>query len=124
MIDNDLVLINRFICMTKDIGVHGNLFGGVLLSKIDEAAALFAVNECKTPRMVTLKIEELIFEKPIKVGQCIDIYGKVIKVGNSSINIYIECIKPNLYVPEKYETVCRTTITFVKIDEDGRPIPI
>ena len=51
--------------MSSDIGVHGNLFGGTMMSWIDEAGAAYASQICDTPRMVTVKISELLFKKPI-----------------------------------------------------------
>ena len=54
--------------MEKDLGVHGNLFGGIMLSWLDEAAATMAYEVCRSPSMVTLKIEEVLFGKPVKIG--------------------------------------------------------
>ena len=50
--------------MTKDVGFHGNLFGGLMLSWLDEAAAALAAELCESPRMVTVKISEVIFQMP------------------------------------------------------------
>jgi len=47
--------------MTKDLGIHGNLFGGILLSWLDEAGAALATEFCHSPNVVTLKIEEMLF---------------------------------------------------------------
>lgn len=116
-------LINKKICMGKDIGIHGNMFGGILMAWIDEAAAAFATEYCYTPNMVTLKVGELCFKKPIKVGNHIRLYGEVTHLGNTSITLDIEVRKYNLY--SGVETVvCTTNITFVRIDDDGNPTPI
>lgn len=116
-------LINRKICMAKDIGVHNNLFGGILMSWIDEAAAAYAIEYCQTPNMVTLKVGELLFKRPVKAGNHIRIYGEVANLGKTSITIHIEVRKFNVYSAEE-TTVCTTSITFVRIDEDGQPTPI
>jgi acyl-CoA thioesterase YciA len=63
MNDDKMELITTRICMVKDIGVHGNLFGGIMMSWIDEAASAMAVQVCHTPNMVTVKIEELLFRE-------------------------------------------------------------
>jgi acyl-CoA thioesterase YciA len=116
-------LISKKICMAKDIGIHNNLFGGILMEWIDEAAAACATEYCYTPNMVTLRVGELLFKKPVKTGNHIRIYGEVIKLGNTSIDIKIEVRKYNLYSGE--ETVeCVTNTTFVRIDDDGMPTPI
>ena len=62
-------LVTTYLCKTSDIGVHSNVFGGRLISIIDESSAAYAAQICDTPRMVTLKISELLFEKPARKGR-------------------------------------------------------
>ncbi len=116
-------LINKKICMGKDIGIHGNMFGGILMAWVDEAAAAFATEYCHTPNMVTLKVGELYFKRPIKVGNHIRLYGDVTRLGNTSITLGIEVRKFNLYSGEE-TVVCTTSITFVRIDDDGNSMPL
>jgi acyl-CoA thioesterase YciA len=116
-------LINKKICMSKDIGIHGNVFGGFLMSWIDEAAAAYATEYCCTPNMVTLRVGELLFKKPLKAGNHIRIYGHVASLGNTSITMDIDARKYNVYSGEE-TSVCTTSITFVRIDDDGQPTPI
>lgn len=109
--------------MAGDIGIHGNLFGGTLMAWIDEAAAAFASEYCYTPNMVTVRVGELVFRKPLKAGQHVRIYGKVNRLGNTSIDLAIEVRKFSLYSGEE-TVVCTTSITFVRVDDDGSPTPI
>jgi acyl-CoA thioesterase YciA len=109
--------------MARDIGVHNNLFGGTLMEWIDEAAAAYATEYCYTPNMVTLRVGELLFKKPVKTGNHIRIYGEVVSLGNTSITLKIEVRKYNLYSGEE-AVVCTTNMTFVRIDDDGSPTPI
>ncbi len=109
--------------MGKDIGIHGNMFGGILMAWIDEAAAAFATEYCYTPNMVTLRVGELHFKKPIKTGNHIRLYGDVVHLGNTSITLNLEVRKYNLYSSNE-TVVCTTNITFVRIDDDGLPTPI
>ena len=109
--------------MGKDIGIHGNVFGGLLMSWIDEAAAAAATEYCSTPNMVTLRVGELIFKKPLKSGNHLRIYCEVARLGNTSIDLKVEARKFNVYSGEE-TVVCTTNITFVRIDEDGMPTPI
>ena len=60
--------ISTHICKGQNIGVHGNLFGGIMLSWLDEAGGAFAGQCCDTPRMVTLKLSETVFKKPVRPG--------------------------------------------------------
>lgn len=116
-------LITKKICMAKDIGIHNNLFGGILMSWIDEAAAAYATEYCHTPNMVTLRVGELLFKRPVKAGNHIRIYGEVTHLGRTSITLSIEVKRYNLYSGDE-TLVCTTAITFVRIDEDGTPTPI
>lgn len=115
--------ITQQLCMGKDLGVHGNLFGGVMLSWIDEAAGTMASKICRSPNMVTLKIDEVIFKKPVRVGFMIRIYGEVQRMGNTSITLKIEARRYNV-ISEEESVVLSTKITFVRIDESGEPVPI
>ncbi len=116
-------LISKKICMARDIGIHGNLFGGTLMEWIDEAGAAYATEYCYTPNMVTLRVGELLFKKPVKMGNHIRIYGEVVDLGRTSITIKIEVRKYNLYSADEV-VVCITNMTFVRIDDDGMPTPI
>jgi acyl-CoA thioesterase YciA len=116
-------LLNSHPIKKSDLGFHGNLFGGKLLSWIDAAAAGFAMQLCDTPRMVTVSIDQCNFEKPAKEGQLLKIYGYPKKLGTTSINLYIEARAHNVYTG-KQTTVLKTNITFVQIDEEGSPIPV
>lgn len=116
-------LITQKICMAKDLGIHNNLFGGNMLAWIDEAAASMAADVCNTPNMVTVKIDEVVFKRPVKLGYQILIYGDVQHIGNTSITMLIEARKRNFYGGEEI-VVCTTNITFVRIDDEGNPVPI
>jgi len=83
-------LITTRVCMASQIGVHGNLFGGEMLSVLDESGAVYTCQICDTPRMVTKKIEEVIFQRPVKTGNLIKIYGSVERIGTTSITINLE----------------------------------
>jgi acyl-CoA thioesterase YciA len=111
------------LCMAKDLGVHGNLFGGNMLAWLDEAAATWACSVCRNPNMVTVKIDEMIFERPVKIGNQVNIYGRIEKIGKSSLTLYIEARTKNFYTGDE-KLVCSTIFIFVRIDESGSPIPI
>lgn len=116
-------LISTYICKTGDIGVHSNMFGGHIMSLIDDAAAAYACQICDTLRVVTIKIDELIFKKPIKAGNIVKVYGEVKDFGNTSVTLYIEVRKHNVYTG-KQEVVTHTNIKFVRIDDEGNPLAI
>jgi acyl-CoA thioesterase YciA len=116
-------LVTKKIVMSKDIGIHGNLFGGILMAWLDEAAAAFASEYCYTPNLVTVKVGELVFKKPLKAGQHLRIYAEVVNLGTTSITLMLEARKYSVYSGEE-TIVASTNITMVRIDDDGTPTAI
>lgn len=116
-------LISTKICKTSDIGVNDNLFGGTLLSWMDEAGGNFAACKSCTPNMVTVKINEVLFKEPVKVKEHIRIYGKVIDIGRTSITVNIEA-RRLMFCDATEESVCSTEMVFVKIDNLGKASPL
>ena len=116
-------LISTHFCKAANVGYHGNLFGGTMLAWLDEAGVSFACQVCDTPRMVTKKISEVVFHKPVRPGQIIKIYGEVKVIGNRSITIHLEARRHSVYSGSQ-KTVLTTDMTFVRIDGDGDAIPI
>jgi len=116
-------LITTFLTKASDIGISNNMFGGTMMSLIDESAVSYAMQLCDTPRMVTVKIDELVFKKPVKVGNLLKVYAKVIEFGKTSISIYIEVRKHNVYTGIQ-DIVTHTNIKFVRIDDEGNPLSI
>jgi acyl-CoA thioesterase YciA len=116
-------LITTFLVKASDIGISNNLFGGTMMSLIDESAVAYAMQICDTPRMVTVKIDELVFKKAVKVGNLLKVYGKVLEFGTTSVSIYIEVRKHNVYNGNQ-EIVTHTNIKFVRIDDEGNPLAI
>ena len=129
-------LISQKLCMTKDIGMHGNLFGGLMLAWADEAGAIFASQVCGTQNIVTVHISEVDFKKPVKTGNLIKIFGKVEKMGTTSITIDLIATRhdptsmdnvdaDNRQTPRiLLNEVCRMKMVFVCIDDDGKPTAI
>ena len=116
-------LISSHFVKTKNIGYHGNLFGGIMLSWLDEAGAIYACQAADSPRMVTKCISEVAFQKPVRPGQIIKIYGEVIKVGNTSITIRLEARRHSVYNGSQ-RAVTTVDMVFVRIDGDGEPVPL
>jgi len=120
---NKMELISTHFVKTQDVGYHGNLFGGVMLAWLDEAAAAYAAQVADTPRMVTKHIASLTFERPVRPGQIIKIYGNVKKIGKTSLILNIEARRHSVYNGTQ-RVVVNTQMTFVRIDGDGEAIPI
>ena len=116
-------LISTHICKGQNIGVHGNLFGGVMLSWLDEAGAAFTAQVCGSPRMVTKCISQVVFQRPVRPGQIIKVYGDVVKIGSTSITVALQARRHSV-VNGSQRPVCEVEMTFVRIDGDGEPVPI
>lgn len=105
-----------------DANIHGTLFGGTLLAHIDDLAAIAAVRHCRKPA-VTASIDSVDFLAPVKVGDAIFIEAFVTWTRNTSMEVFVKVITENLVTEER--KVCSTAfLTFVAIDENGRPIPV
>ena len=119
----NMQLISTHPIKKSDLGFHQNLFGGKLLAWLDAAGAALAMEVADTPRMVTIKIDECVFKKPAKEGQLLKLYGEVKEVGNTSLTLYLEARAHNVYSGSQ-SVILSTNIKFVRIDENGDPIPI
>ncbi len=116
-------LISTKICKTGDIGVNNNLFGGIMLSWLDEAGGILAANVCHDHNVITLKMDEVLFKHPVKVKEQIRIYGQLERTGKTSVQLYLEARRVN-FKTESEEVVCSTKMVFVRINKDGKPTPI
>lgn len=116
-------LITRHLCKVSDLGVHGNLFGGKMLSWLDEAGAIMATRVCKTKKMVTVKMDGIEFHTPVKENHDVTIYGDIEKMGTTSITLKLSAKRYDVYKEKELE-VCSVKVVFVRISTDGDPRPI
>ena len=86
-------LLATKVCKKSDLGVHNNLFGGTMLSWIDEGAVAYVNEVCFSPNMVTLKMDEVTFRSPVKENNLIKLYGDIAEFGNSTIRINADTIE-------------------------------
>jgi acyl-CoA thioesterase YciA len=107
----------------SDLGFHGNLFGGKLLSWVDAALAAYAMEKCRSQNMITIALDQCVFRKPAKEKQLVKIYAEMIKIGNTSASFAVEARGYNVFRGDEV-VLLATTMTFVRVDEEGMPIPI
>jgi acyl-CoA thioesterase YciA len=112
----------RLIAMPADTNANGDIFGGWVLSQMDQAGGIAAVERAQG-RVVTIAVDAMTFIRPVKVGDVLCVYTSVEKVGRTSMKIHIEAWARR-FRGHLREKVTVATFTFVAIDEDGRPRPV
>lgn len=119
---NDWTLTYRRLVMPEDLNPANTLFGGNLLKWTDEGAALYAMCQMHTKRIVTYKISEVIFKEPVKNGEFLEFYAKNELIGTTSLSIKIKVVSKNLEAGTTKE-VFSCDMIFVSVDEKGKKTP-
>jgi acyl-CoA thioesterase YciA len=112
----------RLIAMPADTNANGDIFGGWVLSQMDQAGGIAAVERAQG-RVVTIAVEAMTFIRPVKVGDVLCVYTSIDRVGRTSIKIHIEAWARRFRTHLR-EKVTDAVFTFVAIDENGRPRPV
>ncbi|MGV6812188.1 MAG: acyl-CoA thioesterase [Brevirhabdus sp.] len=109
----------RTLAMPADTNVSGDIFGGWVLAQMDIGSGIIAGARAKG-RVATIAVDAMKFIRPVKVGDVLSIYGRIVKVGNTSMAIDIEAwvIRDR---HGKQEKVTEAVFTYVAIDDEGRP---
>lgn len=101
---------------------YDTLFGGTAMQLMDEVAFITATRFCRK-RVVTVSSERIDFKKPIPSGTIVELIGKVIHIGNTSLTVSVEMIVEQMY-SEHREQAIHGEFTFVAVDKDKKPINI
>lgn len=113
----------RVIMMPKDTNAFGTIFGGVILSYIDQAAAVEAKRH-GADFIVTVAMREVVFHEPVYVGDLVSFYTRLVKIGRTSITISVEVFSQRSEGKGERVKVTEAEVTFVNLDANRRPIPI
>jgi acyl-CoA thioesterase YciA len=109
----------RVVAMPADANAYGDIFGGWLLSLMDNGAGLTAARRAKG-RAVTVAMDGMVFHAPVKIGDEVSVYTQIERVGRTSITIAVEAYRRQ----RSEETATKVTearFTFVAIDDNGNP---
>ena len=109
----------RVVAMPADANAYGDIFGGWLLSLMDNGAGLTAARRAKG-RAVTVAIDAMQFHAPVKVGDEVSVYTHIDTVGRTSLTIAVEAWRRHRS-EEQSVKVTEAKFTFVAIDDHGRP---
>jgi acyl-CoA thioesterase YciA len=112
----------RTIAMPADTNANGDIFGGWVLSQMDQAGGIAGVERARG-RVVTIAVDAMTFIRPVKVGDVLCVYTEVESVGRTSMKIHVEAWARRFQTHTR-EKVTDATFTFVAIDGEGRPRPV
>jgi acyl-CoA thioesterase YciA len=113
----------RVVLMPKDTNAHGTIFGGVILSYIDIAAAI-EVRKHTLKKIVTKAMHEVVFVAPVHVGDLVSFYTELVRIGRTSITIKVIVEADRVRQPGERVIVTEAEVVYVAIDENRRPVPI
>lgn len=113
----------RITLLPRDTNSQGTIFGGVILSYIDTAGAVEAHRRTKSERFVTVAMKEVIFHKPVLVGDLVSFYADTLRIGTTSITTRVVVETQRIGETESMR-VTEAEVIYVAVDERGNKTPI
>ncbi|MCK5071748.1 MAG: acyl-CoA thioesterase [Desulfocapsa sp.] len=112
----------RLVMLPKYTNPDGDIFGGVILSMIDEAAAVEAQRQAHH-RYVTVSMDSIQFHCPVHVGDIVSLWCETVRIGTSSLTIHIKVLA-RARITNKEKKVTEATVTMVAIDKKRKSISV
>ena len=116
--DRELVL--KVIPMPADCNANGDIFGGWVMAQVDLAGSVLPARLVQG-RMATVAVNEFIFKQPVRVGDILSFFSKISRVGRTSVSVQVEVYAERFRSQGQYIKVTEATLTYVAIDDQGRP---
>jgi len=113
----------RVVMMPRDTNAAGTIFGGVILSHIDLAAAVQS-HQHHEGKLVTVAMDEIVFRAPVLVGDVVSFYTCTQKVGRTSVTVEVEVWSESRFGSERKRLVTEAEVTMVAVDDTGSKIPL
>ena len=113
----------RVMTLPRDTNAEGTIFGGVILSYIDQAGYVEAKRQAHH-KYVTVHMDKVEFKQPVYVGDVLSLYAETLRIGRTSIHIKIRVLADRMSVPGALVPVTEAETVFVAVDDAGRPTPI
>lgn len=110
----------RVLAMPTDTNAAGDIFGGWIMSQVDIAGSIAAHRHADC-RAVTVAVNAIQFKKPVYVADLVSFYAQVQKVGNTSMTVFVEVYAERNRQQHEVVKVTEATLTFVAIDDEGKP---
>lgn len=109
----------RTVAMPGDTNANGDIFGGWVMSRMDQAGGIAGVSRSRG-RVVTVAVDAMTFIRPVRVGDVLCVYTEIENIGRTSMKIHIEAWAERFMTTTR-EKVTDATFTFVAIDDAGKP---
>ena len=119
--DTELVL--KVIPMPADCNANGDIFGGWVMAQVDLAGSVVPARYAQG-RMATVAVNEFVFKQPVRVGDILSFFSSLTRIGRTSITVQVEVFAERFQAQGKYIKVTEASLTYVAIDENGKPRPI
>ena len=113
----------RITLLPRDTNRLGTIFGGVILSQIDLAAAIEARRSGGVHNFVTVALDRVVFHEPVFVGDVVSFYTETLKIGRTSITIRVT-VEADRFEDLTHVRVTEAEVVFVAVDEERRPMVI
>lgn len=113
----------RVVMMPRDTNAAGTIFGGLILSHIDLAAAVQS-HKHHEGKLVTVAMDEVIFREPVFVGDVVSFFTKTLRVGTKSVRVDVEVWSESRFGSQKRRLVTEAEVTMVAVDEEGSSVPL
>ncbi len=116
-------LVLKVIPMPADTNGNGDIFGGWVMAQVDLAGAVLPARYVQG-RFATVAVNQFIFKQPVRVGDILSFFAHVTRIGNTSITVQVEVFAERFRAQGQYVKVTEASLTYVAIDDEGRPRPI
>jgi acyl-CoA thioesterase YciA len=116
--DKELVL--KVIPMPGDTNGNGDIFGGWVMAQVDLAGSVLPARYTQG-RMATVAVNEFVFKQPVRVGDILSFFSSVTRIGRTSVTVQVEVYAENFERQGQYMKVTQALLTYVAIDDKGRP---
>ena len=119
----DMELVLKVIPLPADVNANGDIFGGWVMAQCDLAGSVIPARYAKG-RMATVAVNEFVFKQPVRLGDILSFYSKLVRIGRTSVTVVVEVFAERYRAQGEYIKVTEATFTYVAIDDNGRPRPI
>lgn len=113
----------RVVMMPRDTNPIGTIFGGLILSYIDQAGAVHA-RQHSQKKLVTVAMHEVKFIAPVFVGDLVSFYAQTQKIGTTSITVLVTVDARRGQPPHETVRVTQAEVVYVAVEEAGKPVPV